>query len=109
MPAHAHADLLTFEASFGGRRLFVDSGVFNYEDDAMRRYCRSSAAHNVLQIDGHDQCDMWSRFRMGYRGWPTGLECGQTHGFHWARAAHNAYRRLGVPKLGRWLACRGSE
>ena len=106
LPAHAHADLLSFEASFQGHRLFVDSGVFGYEDDKMRRYCRSSAAHNVLQIDGHDQCDMWSRFRMGHRGWPGRLECGATGGFHWARATHNAYRRVGVPRVGRWLACR---
>jgi uncharacterized heparinase superfamily protein len=106
LPAHAHADLLSFQASLRGRRLFVDSGVFNYEEDAMRRYCRSTAAHNVLQIDGQDQCDMWSRFRMGYRGWPGGLQSGKTQAFHWARATHNAYRRLGVPEVGRWLACR---
>jgi len=106
LPAHAHADLLTFEATVRGRRLFVDSGVFNYQDDAMRRYCRSSAAHNVLTIDDRDQCDVWSRFRMGYRGWPRGFASGETHGFHWARACHNAYRRLGVPTVGRWVACR---
>jgi uncharacterized heparinase superfamily protein len=106
LPAHAHADLLSLEASLGGRRLLVDSGVYNYTDDAMRQYCRSSAAHNVLQIDGRDQCDMWSRFRMGYRGWPSSLTCGEQSGFFWARAAHNAYRRLRVPVVGRWLACR---
>jgi len=106
LPAHGHADLLQLEASWHGRRLFVDSGVFNYQDDSMRRYCRSTAAHNALQVDGLDQCDLWSRFRMGYRGWPSGLIHGQTQGFHWARAAHNAYRRLGVPRVERWLACR---
>jgi uncharacterized heparinase superfamily protein len=106
LPAHAHADLLTFEASVGGRRLFVDSGVFGYEDDAMRRYCRNTAAHNVLQVDDTDQCDMWSRFRMGYRGWPTELAVGETNGFYWARARHDAYRRLNVPEVGRWFACR---
>ena len=106
LPAHAHADLLSFEASLHGQRLIVDSGVFCYQDDAMRRHCRSTAAHNVLQIDEHDQCDMWSRFRMGFRGWPSGLEHGEAHGFHWARATHNAYRRFGVPRVGRWMACR---
>ena len=141
LPAHAHADLLSFEASFRGARLLVDSGVASYEDDAMRRYCRSTAAHNVLEIDGENQCDMWSKFRMGYRGWPSGLIVGQTDGtekgdrhrncsyqfssqttigcgasplfqpsqtggFSWARACHNAYRRLGVPVVGRWFACR---
>jgi len=106
LPAHAHADLLTFEASIRGRRLFVDSGVFSYQDEPMRRYGRSSRAHNVLQIDGSDQCDTWSRFRMGYRGWPSGLVAGEEAGFHWACACHNAYRRLGVPRVGRWMACR---
>jgi hypothetical protein len=51
LPAHAHSDLLTWEASLGGQRLVVDSGVYHYQNDAMRQYCRSTAAHNVLQID----------------------------------------------------------
>lgn len=106
LPAHAHADLLTLEASINGRRLLVDSGVYNYDDDSMRWHCRASSAHNVLQLDGHDQCDLWSRFRMGARGWPSVLTMGEEHGFSWAQAKHNAYRRLGVPVVGRWLACR---
>jgi uncharacterized heparinase superfamily protein len=104
LPAHAHADLLTIEASVRGQRLLVDSGVFSYRDDPMRQYCRSTPAHNVLQIDSADQCDMWSRFRMGQRGWPTACERGQTGDFAWARAQHNAYRRLGATTVGRWLA-----
>ena len=106
LPAHAHADLLSFEASIHGRRLFVDSGVFDYEDGPMRRYCRGTAAHNVLQVDDRDQCDVWSRFRMGYRGWPFEFAVGEADRFHWARAHHNAYRCVGVPSVGRWVACR---
>lgn len=106
LPAHAHADLLTIEASSLGKRLFVDSGVFNYQADDMRRYCRSTAAHNTLQVDQADQCEMWSRFRMGYRGWPFGFKTGATSGFEWVYARHNAYRRLGVAWVSRWLACR---
>src|SRR5262249_49892141 len=106
LPAHAHSDLLTIEASSAGRRLVVDSGAYAYRDDELRRYCRSTAAHNVLQVDDRGQCDPWSRFRMGYRGRPTGLETGRTGQFDWARSSHNAYRRVGVPKVGRWVACR---
>ncbi len=106
LPAHAHADLLTLEASIDGRRLMVDGGTFNYRADAMRAYCRGSAAHNVLTVDDLNQCDVWSRFRMGRRGWPSPLASGQTNGFDWARASHNAYRRLGAPTVGRWIACR---
>lgn len=106
LPAHAHADLLSIEATWHGRRLLVDSGVFDYEDSPMRRYCRSTAAHNTLEIDGQNQCDMWSRFRMGYRGWPGPLQTGQAGDFAWARCWHNAYRRLGVAQVVRMVACR---
>jgi uncharacterized heparinase superfamily protein len=107
LPAHAHCDLLGLEASIGGKRFLVDSGVFDYEDSEMRMYCRSTFAHNVLQIDDVDKCDVWSRFRMGYRGWPTSATHGTTEdGFHWCRATHNAYRRIGVREVGRLVACR---
>jgi uncharacterized heparinase superfamily protein len=106
LPAHAHADLLGIEGSIGGQRVLVDSGNFHYQMPAMRRYCRSTAAHNVLEIDDQGQCDMWSSFRMGQRGWPGELTTGAIDGLHWARATHNAYRRLGVPLVGRWVGCR---
>jgi len=106
LPAHAHADLLTIEASIDGRRVIVDGGVHDYQAGEMRQYCRSSAAHNVLTLDGSDQCDMWSKFRMGYRGHVGPLRTGSSEGFDWAAAAHNAYRPLGVPEVGRWVGCR---
>lgn len=105
LPAHAHADLLTVEASWAGRRLLVDAGVADYEDSPDRAYCRGTAAHNTLQIDGQNQCDVWYRFRMGRRGWPGKLHAGKTGLFHWAWCTHNAYRHLGVPVVGRLIAC----
>ncbi|MEO1996890.1 MAG: alginate lyase family protein [Planctomycetaceae bacterium] len=106
LPAHAHSDLLTIEASLAGQRLFVDSGTFDYQDGDMRRYCRSTRAHNVLQVDDVEQCDVWSRFRMGYRGWPKPAESGTQGHISWCRSTHNAYRRLGVAEVGRWIGCR---
>lgn len=105
LPAHAHADLLNCEASWQGRRLFVDGGVADYEDSPERAFCRGTSAHNVLEIDGQNQCDVWSRFRMGRRGWPEKLRCGQDGPFHWAWCAHNAYRFLGIPRVGRLMVC----
>jgi uncharacterized heparinase superfamily protein len=109
LPAHAHADLLTIEASLDGARWIVDAGVFDYEDGAMRAYCRSTAAHNVLEVDGQNQCDVWGRFRMGARGWPAPLQSGKWATARWAGAVHNAYRRLGVPVVGRFVCCRPDE
>jgi len=105
LPAHAHADLLTIEASLNGKRILVDSGTFNYEADEMRQYCRSTAAHNVLEIDGQNQCDVWSRFRMGRRGRPSTLISGTMNQWEWAAAVHDAYAFCGVPQVGRWVGC----
>lgn len=107
LPAHGHCDLLSFEASVHGQRLFVDSGIFDYEDSPLRRYGRSTAAHNVLQIDDSEQCDLWSKFRMGRRGKPVRRASGRTEEWSWCFASHNAYRRAGVPETGRWMAARG--
>ncbi len=106
LPAHAHADLLTCEISLFGQPWIVDGGVFDYEDSSMRRYCRSAVAHNVVTIDGTEPIDMWSKFRVGYRGHPSPLRETCEEEFSCAWAWHNAYRRLGVSRLGRWWACR---
>ncbi len=103
LPAHAHCDLLTLEASLDGVRWIVDSGINNYEDDPMRWYCRSSLAHNVVCLDDQNQFDIWSKFRMGYRGWPSELNDGQEGDFCWAAASHNAYRRFGLKRLSRLI------
>jgi len=106
LPAHAHCDLLGFEASIGGHKLFVDSGISSYDDDDDRRYCRSTAAHNCLEIDGINQCDLWGKFRMGYRGHPQHLDDGHQGGNWWCQASHDAYRRLGIPVVARHFECR---
>ena len=106
LPAHAHCDLLGIEASVDGRRLIVDGGVHDYGDTKMRRYCKGTESHNAFMIDQTDQFDVWSRFRMGYRGHPSKLRTNNDRNFHWASATHNAYRRLGADTVGRWLACR---
>ncbi len=103
LPAHAHCDLLGFEASIAGQRWFVDSGLFDYDESTMRAYCRSSAAHNVVTIDHQNCCDVWSRFRMGRRGQPVRFAHGRQGGFSWCHASHDGYRHLGIPELSRLM------
>lgn len=105
LPAHAHCDLLNVEVSIDGRRLFVDSGVYGYEADEMRAYCRSTAAHNVLEVDGRNQCDVWSRFRMGRRGHPGELRTNLENGAAAGWCTHDAYHTLGVSTVSRLVAC----
>lgn len=68
LPAHAHADLLSFEWDVAGKRMIVDPGVAEYAAGPGRSYARSTAAHNTVTVDGADQCEMWSSFRVGRRG-----------------------------------------
>ncbi len=96
LPAHGHADLLGLEASISGRRFLVDTGTYDYEDSAARQRCRSTLSHNTVSIDGRDQCDVWSRFRMGDRGHVLWKRRGAHAQLRWCVAAHDAYRRLGV-------------
>ncbi|MCO8123453.1 heparinase II/III family protein [Stieleria sp. TO1_6] len=91
LPAHGHADLLQITATIGGREAIVDTGNFEYSPTPMRQRCRSTAAHNVLQLGDQEQCDLWSSFRMGRRGHPVWRQTGHAEDYSWCAAAHNAY------------------
>ena len=67
LPAHAHADCLSFELWIGRRRGVVDTGTSTYEPGPRRRYERSTAAHNTVTVDGADQSEVWGVFRVGRR------------------------------------------
>jgi uncharacterized heparinase superfamily protein len=70
LPGHAHGDIFSFELSLGGSRVIVDSGTFDYQSSQMRQYCRSTAAHNTVEIASADQCEFWAIFRVARRGRP---------------------------------------
>lgn len=66
-PGHAHSDLLSFEYSLRGERLLVNTGTHGYAESPCRFYCQSSASHNTLRINGEEQLEHWSTFRVGRR------------------------------------------
>ena len=104
LPAHGHCDATNLEISIEGNRWIVDSGNFNYDDDAMRHYCRSSIGHNVVTVNDENQANVWSKFRMGDRPKIFGHQQGVRDQWHWATVSHNGYRKIGVPKLSRLVA-----
>jgi hypothetical protein len=67
LPAHAHADMFSYELTIGGQPVIVDSGVFEYAAGEWRTWFRSTAAHNTVAVDGRDQSEMWGSFRVGRR------------------------------------------
>lgn len=98
IPGHAHADIFTFELSLRGQRVIVDSGVHDYEVSEMRKYCRSTHAHNTLEINGIDQSEMWGAFRIARRGRPRDVNWKPTPKGFELTAWHDGYRRLsGAP------------
>lgn len=96
LPAHAHADALSFELSIAGRRVLVNGGTYAYEAGSLRDHLRGTAAHNTVEVDGADQSEVWGIFRMGRRA-RVRLE-------RWSPDApgavlvgsHNGYARMGV-------------
>jgi len=94
LPGHAHGDLLAFELSLRGHRVIVDSGVASYVPGEARAYARSTRAHNTVEIDGQDQCEFWSAFRVARRGHPHDVAFEACGGGFRLSAWHDGYERL---------------
>lgn len=103
---HAHADLLSFDASFGSHRIVTDTGTAAYADGPVRRHLRSTAAHNTIQLDDAELLEAWSSFRSGRRGRARVLARGGDAHSAWLVAAHDGYAWLpGAPCPRRlWVA-----
>ena len=93
IPGHAHGDIFSFELSLFGDRLVVDSGVYDYLSGEMRGCCRSTAAHNTVEIGGRDQCEFWDAFKVARRGRPCDVRFQKENGGFRLSGRHDGYRR----------------
>jgi len=91
---HAHADLLSFDASHARGRIVSDTGTLLYDPGPDRQRMRGTAAHNTLRIDGEEQLEAWGSFRVGRRGRARAVARGRTGTWSWLSASHDAYCRL---------------
>ena len=96
LPAHAHADTLSFELSWAGRRVVVDTGTPEYALDDLRRHVRSTAAHNTVRVDDVEQSELWGSHRVGRRARPAEARLTERADHALFAGAHDGYRRLGV-------------
>lgn len=94
LPAHAHADLLSYELLVGGERLIVDSGVYEYTAGLWRDYFRSTRAHNTIELNGTDQSEVWASFRIGRRARPGPVLWQEEATFILVQGEHDGYRFL---------------
>ena len=97
LPAHAQADLLTYELMIDGQRVVVDSGVYEYAAGAWRDYFRSTRAHNTVEVAGLDQSEMWDSFRVARRARPGRVFWQETGDLIMMQGEHDGYCRLPVP------------
>lgn len=66
MGGHAHCDCLSFELVRDGKLLFVNSGTYQYQGD-LRKFFRSTMAHNTLMVDDREQAELWGEHRAARR------------------------------------------
>lgn len=110
LPAHAHADMFSFELTIGGTPHIVDSGVFEYRRGEWRNWFRSTAAHNTVEVEGQDQSEMYDSFRVGRRARLREVSWHDDERASCIRGTHDGYmpvlhrRTIYIPKDARvWI------
>ncbi|MBL1215444.1 MAG: alginate lyase family protein [Ignavibacteriae bacterium] len=73
LPAHAHADIFSYELSINDKKAIVDTGVFEYTNGKIRQELRSTKSHNTVCIDNLDQVECWGSFRVARRYEPKSI------------------------------------
>lgn len=97
LPAHAQADMLTYELAVDGHRIVVDSGVYEYAAGVWRDYFRSTRSHNTVEVSGENQSEVWSSFRVARRARPGPVLWRDDGDYVLAQGEHNGYGRLRRP------------
>lgn len=93
IPAHGHADTLSFELSIGAERVFVNSGTSQYGVSSKRLNQRKTRSHNTVEIDGKDSSQVWNGFRVANRARILSRSARQySENSITLRAAHNGYK-----------------
>jgi hypothetical protein len=64
LPAHAHADGLSFQLWLHGEPVVIDPGMPTYEAGPERDFFRSTYAHSTVAVGG-SQFESWGAFRAG--------------------------------------------
>lgn len=94
LPAHAHADTLTFELSVQGHRVVVNPGTSCYGQGPQRSRERGTAAHNTVEVDGQNSSEVWAGFRVARRAHPFDVDVRAEDDAIRISGAHDGYRRL---------------
>ncbi|EKD92277.1 MAG: Heparinase II/III family protein [uncultured bacterium] len=92
LPAHAHADSLSFELLVFKNPVFINLGTSCYGDSARRLFERSTAAHNTVVVNEKNSSDVWSGFRVGKRAYIKNVKIIEKNNFFCIEASHDGYQ-----------------
>ncbi|WP_345843822.1 alginate lyase family protein [Shewanella algae] len=99
IPGHGHADVLSFEASFFGNRVFVNTGTSVYKESGQRSYERSTEAHNTVVVNDKSSSEVWAGFRVAKRAYPKSINSVVGDNKVAISASHDGYSHMkGRPK-----------
>ncbi|MGE5412308.1 MAG: heparinase II/III family protein [Clostridiales bacterium] len=94
LPAHAHADIFSYELSLYSKRIIVDSGVYEYQAGEMRDYVRSTRAHNTVTVDDKSQAECWGSFRVARRYPPGSIVFDHGDNYWYFKGRFDGYHSL---------------
>jgi hypothetical protein len=98
IPGHAHSDTLSYILHCMGMPLIVDTGVSTYDKGPRRMVERSTSSHNTVEVNGSNQSEVWSSFRVGRRACVFQVAESRSE----ITASHDGYLSLGVIHRRTW-------
>lgn len=103
LPAHGHADTLSFILEVNGAPIVMDTGVSTYAPGSRREYERSTYAHSTVVVGGLNSSEVWGSFRVGEQARTFIQEMERNNKRFVVSAYHDGYnRRMGVMHLRSW-------
>lgn len=94
LPAHGHADTLSFELSIFGQRVVCNGGTSEYGSGEIRQMERGTSSHNTVSVNGVNSSEVWGTFRVARRAYPVDLVIDETSDFISVNCSHDGYCRL---------------
>jgi len=97
-PGHSHANTFSFLLFDKTKPIIVDPGISTYENNRLRLQQRSTTNHNTININGINNNEVWSSFRVGRR---AKVKIIQEH-TDYLKAVHNGYSHINLLHSRSW-------